>query len=222
MNAIFKGIYPEWIKLFEENNILIDIQNTLDKITDFNNVFPPKENIFRIFTLIKPEDVKIVIIGQDPYHTKGSANGIAFSVSNNVKTPPSLKNIFKELKNDLNIDHFDNNDLSQWVKQGVLLINTIFTVKESQPGSHKNIGWEQIVVKILNCINKINTNIIYCLWGNYAKNLYNNLDTKSEYCIISMHPSPFSYKNGFENSKPFSKINGILNEMRIRTIDWQK
>ncbi|WP_041618340.1 uracil-DNA glycosylase [Spiroplasma diminutum] len=216
-----KELDREWIDLFSQNNIVEDIENILTKIEDYKEIYPPKEDIFRVFKLIKPSEIKVIIIGQDPYHGENQANGIAFSVYNKVKTPPSLKNIFKELKNDLNIDHFDNNDLSNWVKQGVFLINSCLTVEKGNPNSHKDLGWDKVILKILNNLTINNKDIIYCLWGNYAKKLYNSLVYKNEQMtIFSAHPSPFSYKNGFENSKPFSKINNILELNNNKKIDW--
>nr|WP_211282848.1 uracil-DNA glycosylase [Spiroplasma floricola] len=212
----------EWIELFLQDNIYNEIEVVLKKIENFENIYPLKEDIFKVFKLIKPKDIKVIIIGQDPYHGPNQANGIAFSVSNNVKTPPSLKNIFKELKSDLNIDHFKNNDLSNWVSQGVFLINSCLTVEKGNPNSHKDLGWDKIILKILNKINEINKDIIYCLWGNYAKKLYNSLVYKDERKIIySPHPSPFSFKKGFEDSKPFSKINLMLKNINKKIINWE-
>lgn len=211
-----------WKILFEKNNISEGINKTLLKIKNLNNVYPTYEEIFRVFELVDVPEVQVVILGQDPYHKPGVANGIAFSCANNINAPPSLKNIFKELKNDLDIDHTLNNDLSSWVKQGVLLLNTCLTVEKGKPGSHKNLGWEELIIKILNQLNKQNKNIIYCLWGNHAKNLYNNLEYLNELVIFSAHPSPFSYKKGFEGSKPFSKINNILSCLGKNPINWEK
>ncbi|WP_425289577.1 uracil-DNA glycosylase [Spiroplasma endosymbiont of Dioctria linearis] len=217
-----KELPKEWIDLFSDKDIIKDIENILNKIESFEYIYPKKDDIFRVFKLIKPKDIKVIIIGQDPYHGKKQANGIAFSVSNSVRTPPSLKNIFKELKSDLGIDHFQNNDLSNWVKQGVFLINSSLTVEKGLPNSHKDLGWDKVILKILNEINNLNENIIYCLWGNFAKKLYNSLVFKNEEKIIfSAHPSPFSFKNGFENSKPFSKINSMLKKNNDEEIYWE-
>ncbi len=219
---ILKELPKEWIDLFSDKDIIKDIENILNKIESFEYIYPKKDDIFRVFKLIKPKDIKVIIIGQDPYHGKKQANGIAFSVSNSVRTPPSLKNIFKELKSDLGIDHFQNNDLSNWVKQGVFLINSSLTVEKGLPNSHKDLGWDKVILKILNEINNLNENIIYCLWGNFAKKLYNSLVFKNEEKIIfSAHPSPFSFKNGFENSKPFSKINSMLKKNNDEEIYWE-
>ncbi|WP_339029920.1 uracil-DNA glycosylase [Spiroplasma endosymbiont of Cantharis nigra] len=219
---ILKELPKEWMDLFSAKDIIKDIESIFNNIESFENIYPEKDDIFRVFKLIKPKDIKVIIIGQDPYHGKKQANGIAFSVSNNVRTPPSLKNIFKELKSDLGIDHFQNNDLSNWVKQGVFLINSSLTVEKGIPNSHKDLGWNKVILKILNEINNLNENIIYCLWGNFAKKLYNSLVCKNEKKIIfSAHPSPFSFKRGFENSKPFSKINLMLKNNNEEKIYWE-
>lgn len=210
-----------WISFLNDNELISDIENVIDLVYQDENTLPERDKVFSIFSLLNPNEVKVIIIGQDPYHNTGQANGMAFSVSDDVKAPPSLKNIFKELKNDLHVDHFDNNDLSGWVRQGVLLLNTTLTVKLHEPESHIKI-WDGIVLKILNKINQKNKNIIYCLWGNHAKNLYNKLERKDYAVVESMHPSPFSYKKGFENTKPFSKINVSLIEMGMNEIDWSK
>ncbi|PPE05037.1 uracil-DNA glycosylase [Entomoplasma ellychniae] len=212
-----------WKIFFEKTQLDIRINNMIEQIFCSDKVvYPSKEKVLSLFDLIEPKDIKVVIVGQDPYHNPKQANGIAFSASNDVKTPKSLLNIFTELKADLNIDHFYNNDLSGWVKQGVLLINTSWTVIENQPASHAKLGWEDIVIKILNELNIINQNIVYCLWGNYAKKVYEILDYQSSAKITSAHPSPLSYSRGFKESKPFSKINEILKELGIKPIDWSK
>ncbi|QGS51396.1 uracil-DNA glycosylase [Spiroplasma tabanidicola] len=222
MEDLLKDIKKSWALVFNHYEIKNGISAVINKISDFNNVYPKKEDIFKVFKLLDFENVKVIILGQDPYHTKNVANGIAFSANKSAKTPQSLRNIFKELKNDLYIDHFDNNDLSEWVKQGVLLINTSLTVVESNPGSHADYGWKEIVLKIIKFLYNKNKNIIFCLWGNFAKNLYNNLNINSDYVIISAHPSPFSYKRGFANSKPFSRINSFLDNLGLEVIDWSR
>ncbi|WP_338983563.1 uracil-DNA glycosylase [Spiroplasma endosymbiont of Othius punctulatus] len=208
----------EW-NYFVGQELVDEISQVQSKIkTDY---FPTSNDLLTIFKLSKPEDVKVVIIGQDPYHNVGQANGIAFSVNNGIKTPPSLKNIFKELKDDLGIDHFDNNDLSNWVRQGVFLINTIWTVEPHKPNSHKELGWEKITISILEKLNKSNPNIVYCLWGNSSQKVFDKLEFKTNNVIKSHHPSPLSYR-GFKGSKPFSKINSLLAEIGENPIDFEK
>lgn len=212
-----------WIELFSTNGIDKQISHLLNKVYDSNEIiYPKKEKVLSLFNLIDSNEVKVVIIGQDPYHNHNQANGIAFSTSNEVKTPKSLLNIFKELQADININHFNNNDLSGWVKQGVLMINTCWTVEHNKPASHTKLGWEKIVIEILNSLNNNNKNIIYCLWGNYAKKVYEQLDYQWSPKIVSAHPSPLSYSRGFKNSKPFSKINKMLKELHLEPIEWNK
>lgn len=220
-------ILKEWLPFFEQEIIKPywnELKTKIETEKLNHQVFPQEEDVFRLFSLIKPKDVKVVIIGQDPYHGLHQANGIAFSVSNQVNTPPSLKNIFKELQEDLQVNHYSNNDLSGWVEQGVFLINTCLTVNQSLPGSHQNFGWEIFVKNCLEYLNKKNDLIIYVLFGKWAKNTYNNLQAvnKRSFLIESGHPSPFSYEKYFKGTKPFSKINQILVNQNYQPIDWSK
>ncbi|QEH61228.1 uracil-DNA glycosylase [Spiroplasma chinense] len=220
MKSFLDNFKQGWKTLFISENIDKEVESILANIDSWENIFPERKNVFRIFEEIEPEQVKVVIIGQDPYHTPNMADGLAFSVSSNNKTPASLRNIFKELERDLGIKHYENTNLMGWLKQGVLLINSSLTVEKAKPGSHSKLGWERVVEKALNNLNLVNKNIIYCLWGNHAKNLYNKLNVKGKDVIFSSHPSPFSYKKGFENSKPFSKINEKLVENNSKPINW--
>lgn len=189
------------------------------KIKNKQNLCPNKENIFKAYNIVEPENVKVVIIGQDPYHTKGVANGFAFAVNPGEKFPPSLKNIFKELKNDLNIDPPLFGDLSNWAKQGVFCINSIMTCEEGSPGCHKDIGWEEFTKIIISHLQSLNHNIVFILWGNYAKK-FENLISGENLIIKSPHPSPLSANRGFYGSKPFSKTNEYLIQKRKKPIDW--
>nr|WP_238523151.1 uracil-DNA glycosylase [Mycoplasma putrefaciens] len=216
-------INQSWLTLFERLAIKDQINNLLDQVYNSNQVvFPSRKDVLKLFELSDFNKIKVVIIGQDPYHDFNQANGIAFSVNQTVSAPPSLKNIFKELKADLQIDHFNNHSLENWVKQGVLLINTCWTVAAHQPGSHNNLGWQKITKIILENVVLNNKKVIFCLWGNYAKQVYHSLDHKPDYVISSAHPSPFSYHKGFQNTKPFSKINNKLTELNLEIIDWSK
>ncbi|PPE05866.1 uracil-DNA glycosylase [Williamsoniiplasma lucivorax] len=214
----------EWDEFFQAEKKKAYFPKLIAKINQEranNTVYPRAEDVFRLFDLIKPEEIKVIIIGQDPYHQKGQANGIAFSTTNDVRTPPSLKNIFKELQDDLQIDHTKNNDLSGWVKQGVFLINTTLTVNKSQPGSHANFGWEQFVNNCLEFINKHSNIYVYVLFGNWAKKTYNNLKFNNNSIKLEFgHPSPFSYYKFFKGTKPFSKINLELKKLNQIEIDW--
>ncbi|WBX36120.1 uracil-DNA glycosylase [Mycoplasma capricolum] len=214
------NLHHSWNKLFTSLNLFDQINNLITKAYNNNEiVFPKKDDVLNLFKLSDFNNIKVVIIGQDPYHDFNQANGIAFS-SNHIKTPASLKNIFKELESDLNINHFNNNSLENWVKQGVFLINTIWTVVAHKPSSHTNLGWEKITKKILEQIILNNENVIFCLWGNFAIKMYDSLLVKSKFVFKSAHPSPLSYNKGFKNSKPFSKINDLLINQNSTPIDW--
>jgi len=181
--------------------------------------FPPKNQIFRALELTPFEDVKVVIIGQDPYHNDGQANGLCFSVSENVTAPPSLKNIFIELKNDLGTERISK-ELDDWAKQGVLLLNATLTVRAHSPNSHKDLGWEKFTDFIIKEISAKKENVVFVLWGAFAQKKEELIDS-SKHCIIkSAHPSPFSVHRGFFGSKPFSKINNYLTSKSEKPISW--
>jgi uracil-DNA glycosylase len=181
-------------------------------------IFPAKNNIFKALSFFCISDAKLVIMGQDPYHTKDTADGLCFSTSNNF-IPPSLKNIFKELESDLNIKR-TNSNLKDWAEQGVFLLNTILTVKESQPLSHSKIGWETFTNNLLNYIYRINPEIIFLALGNNALNTYKKSLIPSTNIIHTSHPSFFSYSKGFKGSKVFSKINYLLEKKQKNIIVW--
>ncbi|MDO5564688.1 MAG: uracil-DNA glycosylase [Eubacteriales bacterium] len=194
----------------KEKEYFKNLQKFLDIEYKTNTIFPKREEIFRAFELTPLNNIKIVILGQDPYHERDEAHGLAFSVLKGEKIPPSLKNIFKELKNDLNIN-MEDGFLEEWAKNGVLLMNTILTVREGIPLSHKNIGWEIFTKRILVEINKLNKKIVFMLWGNNAKE-YKNLITNKNFLILeSPHPSPLSASRGFFGCKHFSKAQEFLN-----------
>ncbi len=181
-------------------------------------VFPPYENIFDALRFTDYDDVLVVILGQDPYHGLGEAHGLSFSVHNNVKMPPSLLNIFKELYSDLGIKR-TNSDLTDWAKQGVLLLNSIMTVEQDKPLSHKDKGWEIFTDTIIKKLNEREEPVIFVLWGNFARSKKEFITNSRHYIIESAHPSPLSASRGFIGSKPFSKINNFLSK-RNKKINW--
>ena len=181
-------------------------------------VFPPYENIFDALRFTDYDDVLVVILGQDPYHGLGEAHGLSFSVHNNVKMPPSLLNIFKELYSDLGIKR-TNSDLTDWAKQGVLLLNSIMTVEQDKPLSHKDKGWEIFTDTIIKKLNEREEPVIFVLWGNFARSKKEFITNSRHYIIESAHPSPLSASRGFMGSKPFSKINNFLSK-RNKKINW--
>lgn len=184
-----------------------------------NICFPPKKQIFRALELTPFDEVKVVILGQDPYHNDFQANGLCFSVSDMVPAPPSLKNIYKELESDLNIKK-NTNDLSSWALQGVLLLNTTLTVKAHEANSHKDLGWEQFTDFIIKEISTHKENIVFVLWGAYAQKKSQLIDSQKHLIIKTAHPSPLSAHRGFLGSKPFSKINNYLSKHQKAIINW--
>ena len=192
----------------------------LDNEYSEKTIYPKREDLFKAFELTDFKDVKVVIIGQDPYHQKGQSHGLCFSVLNDCKTPPSLRNIFKELNNDLSVDRKEETDLSNWAKQGVLLLNKVLSVEESKPTSHANVGWEIFTDNIIIELNKKAEPIIFVLWGNKAQVSKALITNKQHYIIESSHPSPLGAYRSFNGSKPFSKINNILEAEGLNEIDW--
>ena len=182
-------------------------------------IFPPYENIFDALRFTDYDEVKVVILGQDPYHGLGEAHGLSFSVHNNIKNPPSLINILKELKNDLNITRTES-DLTDWAKQGVLSLNSIMTVEKDRPLSHKNKGWEQFTDTIIKKLNERIEPVIFVLWGSYARSKKEFITNHQHIILESVHPSPLSASRGFFGSKPFSKINNNLIARGKSPIKW--
>ena len=186
-----------------------------------HKIYPAHKDIFNAFKYCPFDKVKVVCLGQDPYHNPGEAHGLSFSVLPGIKLPPSLQNIFKELKSDLNINTPNHGCLTSWAEQGVLLLNSFLTVRQNQPGSHQNIGWHLFTDKIISILNNKDSPIIFVLWGNFAKKKKTLITNKRHYIIESAHPSPFSAYSGFFGSKPFSKINNFLIENNIEPINWK-
>jgi uracil-DNA glycosylase len=184
-------------------------------------VFPSEDNIFRAFNVTARTAVKAVIVGQDPYHDDGQADGLAFSVRNGLSIPRSLRNIFKELSDDTGAVSPVSGDLTKWGEQGVLMLNSVLTVRAHTPGSHQGRGWERITDEILRSLSMDDHPIAFILWGKYAQQKRGLID-QTKHCVIeSVHPSPFSARNGFFGSRPFSKVNTFMYDHGIDPIDWQ-
>jgi len=224
-----------WTKFFmrqDIKDILMHISENLRGHAE-KTIFPKSEDMFRAFTLCDVPNVKVVILGQDPYHGENQATGLSFSVPADQKLPPSLKNIFKEQESDLGIKN-TSGDLTKWAKQGVLLLNSVLTVNKSEPASHKEVGWEKFTDEVIKYLANEKDNLVFILWGNFAISKRNIIDeankqketvqkniSRNHLIITSPHPSPFSARKGFFGSKPFSKTNEFLKSKNIPEIDWR-
>lgn len=184
-------------------------------------IFPPSDDIFNAFALTPLKDVKVVIIGQDPYHNVGQAHGLCFSVRPDVEIPPSLVNIYKELHDDLGCYVPNNGYLVKWAKQGVLLLNTVLTVRAHQANSHRGMGWEQFTDAAIRILNEEDRPIVFILWGSPAQTKKKMLNNPRHLILEAPHPSPLSAYRGFFGSRPFSKTNTFLEENGLKPIDWQ-
>ena len=184
-------------------------------------IFPEKKLIFNTLNSTPFNKVKVVIIGQDPYHGKGQAHGLSFSVTEGIKTPPSLVNIFKEIESDLKINNHGKGDLTKWAKQGVLLLNATLTVRENTAGSHQNKGWEQFTDQIISTISEERKDLVFLLWGKFAQNKTKLIDKNKHHILMSSHPSPLSSYRGFLGCKHFSECNNILKRENKTEINWQ-
>lgn len=183
-------------------------------------VFPPGPEIFNAFTLTPFSQVRVVILGQDPYHGAGQAHGLCFSVRRGVRPPPSLENIFQELHTDLQLPVPRHGDLTAWAQQGVLLLNTVLTVREREANTHKERGWEQFTDRVISVLNERKQGLVFVLWGAHAGKKAAMIDGARHLILRSPHPSPYSANTGFFGSRPFSKINEYLRRQRDTLIDW--
>ncbi len=184
-------------------------------------VYPRPENIFRAFELTPFDEVKVVILGQDPYHGPNQAIGLSFAVNEGIPLPPSLRNIYKEIESDLGVKPKAEGDLSRWALQGVLLLNATLSVRAGSPGSHQGKGWEDFTDAVIRVLSEEREHLVFILWGNYARTKGAHIDRTKHLVIESPHPSPFSARNGFFGSKPFSKTNDYLKENGSDLIDWR-
>lgn len=185
-----------------------------------HKVYPPGGLIFNALDRCSFSDVQVIIIGQDPYHGEGQANGLCFSVNDKVKMPPSLQNIFKEIQGDLGKEFPQSGNLGRWADQGVLLLNATLTVRASSPGSHQKKGWEQFTDEIIKKVSDEKEGVVFILWGAYAQKKGEVIDESKHHIIHSPHPSPFSADRGFFGSKPFSKTNEYLQQKGVKEINW--
>ena len=214
-----------WIQYLEEELNQSYMKDLKKKLIEYQNknitVYPEKSKIFNAFHLTPFQKIKVVILGQDPYHGPEQAHGLSFSVPHNIKTPPSLMNIFKELDSDLKVEiNKTNGNLEHWAKQGVFLLNTTLTVEKSKPMSHKNFGWNIFTDKVIEIINHYRENIVFILWGAHAHSKTHLIDSSKHLILKSVHPSPLSSHRGFFGSRPFSQTNNYLESKEIDKIVW--
>jgi uracil-DNA glycosylase len=217
-------IEKSWKEVLSDVFISPNFQTLSDKIHEYyktNVVYPRPRDIFRAFDLCPFDQVRVVILGQDPYHGAGQANGLSFAVHSDMKIPPSLQNIFKEIRSDLGIEPLLDGDLSRWARQGVLLLNSTLTVFDGRPASHAGLGWEEFTDEVITKLSSQREHLVFILWGNYARAKGAHIDRTKHLVIESPHPSPFSAYNGFFGSKPFSKTNDYLREHGLGEIDWR-
>lgn len=184
-------------------------------------VYPPAADIFRALNTTPLDNVKVVILGQDPYHGPGQANGLSFSVAPGIQIPPSLRNIFKEIQSDLNLSPPDSGDLEPWARQGVLLLNATLTVRAHEAGSHQKKGWEEFTDAVIRAVNEECENVVFMLWGSYARKKGAFADREKHLVLESPHPSPLSAHRGFLGNRHFSQANTFLSERDVETIDWR-
>ena len=209
-------ILAEEMKKDYYQELLAFVQKRREEVS----VFPEEKNVFRALELTPFESVKVVILGQDPYHGFGQAHGLSFSVQKGIPLPPSLRNIYKELQEDLGGELPTEGDLSHWAKQGVLLLNTVLTVEEGNANSHKGMGWERLTNRLIESLNELNHPVIFILWGKPAQDKEKLITNPSHVILKSPHPSPLSAYRGFFGSKPFSRVNDILIQQGQTPIRW--
>ena len=213
-----------WEELFrqeEQKEYYRKLMQFLDEEYAQKTIYPPREDVFTCFTSCPLQDVKVVILGQDPYHQPQQAHGLCFSVRKGVPVPRSLKNIYRELKGDLGVDAPSHGCLLEWARQGVFLMNTVMTVREGEAYSHNKKGWEVFTDTVISVLNEQEQGIVFVLWGNHAQKKARLITGPQHRIIQSAHPSPLSASRGFFGSKPFSTINTCLKEMGRTPIDWR-
>ena len=216
----FNSSWDEILAPLFTNDKYLKIREFLKEEYSTRTIFPDMHNIYNCFKHTKYEDIKCVILGQDPYHEVGQAQGLSFSVPNGTTFPPSLRNIFKELQADLGITPPKSGDLTKWADEGVLLLNTTLTVREGLANSHKDCGWQWFTDEVIKLINDREKPVVFILWGGNARSKKKFIDLSKHFVIESAHPSPLSSYNGFFGSKPFSKTNEFLKSVNITPIEW--
>jgi uracil-DNA glycosylase len=216
-------IHPSWLKVLHqefEKSYFQELIDFVKKEYSSTTIYPEGKNIFRAFELCPFESVKVVILGQDPYHGPRQANGLCFSVNEGINLPPSLQNIYKEIASDLQVQPPQTGNLDNWARQGILLLNATLTVRANQAGSHQNHGWEEFTDAVIKAISDQKDHIVFLLWGKYAQDKGKVIDRSKHHVLTAAHPSPFSANNGFFGCKHFSKTNEYLKSIGEKPIDW--
>ena len=213
--------WDEKLKIIENSEGFKKFLNIINNKYSESIIYPPQKYVFNALKLTSYKNTKVVIVGQDPYHGEGEAHGLSFSVQKGIKIPPSLQNIYKELYDDLKIAPSLYGDLTKWAEEGVLLLNSVLTVEKDKPASHRNLGWELLTDYIIKILNEKEEPVVFILWGNFAKEKIKYITNSKHLILTSTHPSPFSARNGFFGSKPFSKVNEFLKKNNIKPIDWK-
>jgi uracil-DNA glycosylase len=218
-----KQLPNDWDQEFKLSGIPLDLFLPIERLKELQDIqseiYPDIDNVYNAFKLCSFKDTKVVILGQDPYHQKGVANGLAFSVNPGCKIPASLRNIYKEIESDVDAEINKNGDLNHWAEQGVLLLNCSLTVEDSKPGSHSSFGWENITDSVIKLLNK-KSNIVFLLWGAHSIKKRYLIDESKNIVFTAPHPSPLSAYRGFFGCKHFTKTNLYLSKNRIKTINW--
>ena len=217
----FDNDWDEVLKELIESPLYFKIREFLKKEYSTHTIYPPMDKIFNAFKTTPYSEVKAVILGQDPYHEPDQAHGLSFSVNDGIPLPPSLQNIFKELKDDLSVDNGKSGCLLKWAKQGVMLLNATLTVRRGQANSHSGCGWQEFTDAVIKKLSERDKPIVFILWGGFARSKKKLIDTNKHFIIESAHPSPLSAYNGFFGSKPFSRTNEILKKIGVEPIDWK-
>ncbi|MCO4292337.1 uracil-DNA glycosylase [Solitalea sp. MAHUQ-68] len=216
---------PSWLSVLKdefEKEYMVKLKTFLhEEESKGYEIYPNRADIFNAFNHTPFDKVKVVIIGQDPYHGAGQAHGLCFSVQKGVAVPPSLKNIYKELGTDLGLETPGHGSLTEWADEGVLLLNATLTVRANQAGSHQNRGWEQFTDTVIRILSEKKKGLVFILWGNYAKAKTALIDQKDHFILTAAHPSPFSAYNGFLGCRHFSKTNELLSQQGLAPVNWQ-
>ena len=221
MKKIFNNSWDQLLKDEMEKDYYKRLREFLIEEYKTRTIYPEMDDIYNALRYTDYRDVKVMLLGQDPYHGRNQAHGFAFSVQEDVRIPPSLLNIYKELNNDLGYPIPNHGNLKKWADEGVLLLNAVFTVREGEPNSHKGQGWERLTDRIIELVNEKEEPVVFILWGGNARKKKKLIDTSKHFVVESVHPSPLSSYRGFFGSKPFSKTNDFLEKVGNKPIDWK-